>query len=809
MLKNWLKIAYKNYKKNWLTTIINLLGISMGLSIFLLVFLNWQDEKSYEKWIPESDNVYYIERIMGTDFFNPVSSYPLLETSKKMFPAIEDFAVINYWEINKARLLFDGKSSYASYAEVSEDFFKILPFPLVAGSYNNLFVDENSVAISEDVAKQLFGNDYKQSIGKSITKDENGKKIVVQAIYQLPAESENTIFRPGYAIRSGNINDNKTNWSNQAFFGFLRLKPGTDIAALEEQMSQLQNKELNIALKKGGWPLLDKKIHIHLRNVKSMRLDAKSGGLQGVDKKSIIILLSLAGLILILSAINFINLNTAQASQRAKEVGVRKSLGSSRQQLILQFLLETFILYVVAFIISIVILELMLPIYGKFLGKQILIGSPIVYVYSLLIALLFAFVSGIVPALYLSNFKPIQTLKGNFSRSKHGIWLRNSILTLQIIISSFFIISSLIIFQQVDHMMKKDLGFHGEQVYQINFMKDSWANDFNFRKFQLYKDKIKHFPGVVDITGSYQTIGTDLQGTTGVKYKIDSTKTVQAAIGAIDPNFLKFYKIKFVAGRDLDPKMTTDTTKGIIVNEAFVKDLGWNNQEALGKEMSSGMDNKAGSLLITGVVKDFNFGSVQGKITPVMFFNYDRTWTKNGLTNLQIKFSPDNIDENVSRVKKYWETEVEPGYPFKGEFVNKTFAKTFDTYKKQRTLFSILNGIVLVVALLGLFALSSLMIEQKLKDVAIKKTLGASDGVLIKDLTKKFLWITVIAVLISIPISYFFMNEWLKDFAYRIEMPWWPYLLSLVLLLLLTFAVVSIKAFSATKVQLVKYLKYE
>ncbi len=179
------------------------------------------------------------------------------------------------------------------------------------------------------------------------------------------------------------------------------------------------------------------------------------------------------------------------------------------------------------------------------------------------------------------------------------------------------------------------------------------------------------------------------------------------------------------------------------------------------------------------------------------------------MTNLQIKLSGDNIAENTERIKKYWETEVEPGYPFVGNFVNENFAKTFDKYKKQRLLFTILNSVVLVVALLGLFALSSLMIEQKLKDVAIKKTLGASDGALIKDLTRKFLWVTALAVLLSIPVSYYFMNEWLKEFAYRIEMPWWPYMLSLIILLLLTFLVVSIKAYRATKVELVKYLKYE
>ncbi|CAI9678965.1 hypothetical protein EAVNVH72_00838 [Elizabethkingia anophelis] len=171
MLRNWIKIAFSNYKKNWLTTLINLLGLSVGLTVFLLVFLNWQDEKAYEQWVPEGDNVYYVERVFNNKDFNAVCSYPFLEVSTKMFPEIQDFSVINYWKINKSRLLADGRSSYNSSAEVSEDFFKVLPFPLVAGSYNNLFVDENSIALSEDVAKQLFGDSYKESIGKTVTKD--------------------------------------------------------------------------------------------------------------------------------------------------------------------------------------------------------------------------------------------------------------------------------------------------------------------------------------------------------------------------------------------------------------------------------------------------------------------------------------------------------------------------------------------------------------------------------------------------------------------------------------------------------------
>ena len=210
-----------------------------------------------------------------------------------------------------------------------------------------------------------------------------------------------------------------------------------------------------------------------------------------------------------------------------------------------------------------------------------------------------------------------------------------------------------------------------------------------------------------------------------------------------------------------------------------------------------------------GVVKDFYVTGVDKPITPILFYNYDRTYIKNSLTSLQIKLSGNDINGTLKRIEEFWNTKAELGYPFEYTFIDKAFARTYAKYEKQKLLFSILNSVVLVVALLGLFALSSLMIDQKLKDVAIKKTLGASDSVLIRDLTKKYLWLAALAVLLSIPFSYYFMNEWLKDFAYRIEMPWWPYILSLVILLLLTFLVVIIKADRATKVELVKYLKYE
>ncbi|HEX7869427.1 MAG TPA: FtsX-like permease family protein, partial [Chryseobacterium sp.] len=548
---------------------------------------------------------------------------------------------------------------------------------------------------------------------------------------------------------------------------------------------------------------------VYLTPLSKMKLDAKSEGINKGDKKSIMILLGLSALILVLSGINLINLKTAQASQRAKEVGVRKVVGSSKSKLIFQFLLETFMICFVAYIIAFAMVELVLPSYNKFLGKEIKLNDTNLFIYSGLLLIVFSLISGLIPALYLANFKPINTLKGNFSRSRHGVWLRNSILTLQLIISSFFIICSLIIHSQVKYMMNKDLGFKGDQVVNIQFNKTEWENDYNYKKYVRLKNEVSKIPGVEDITGSVNSIGLGMANASLVKNALDTTKAVEnVLVGAIDHNYFKFYKMKLVSGRDMDLRYASDTISGTIANESFIKKMGWNKDQALGKEVFPGWEQKK-KYKIIGVLQDFYINGVDKPVEPMLFFNYERNWAKNNMQNLQIKLSGNDINGTLEQIKEFWLTKVEPGYPINYEFVDKQFAKTFVKFQKQQTLFTILNVVVLVIALLGLFALSSLLIEQKLKDVAIKKTLGADERTIVWDLTKRFLLICVIAVFISIPFGYYAMNEWLKDFAYRIDMPVWPYVLSMISLLLLTFIVVSFKAYRATKINLVKHLKYE
>ena len=805
MLQNWLKIAFINYKKNWLSTIINLFGLTIGLTGFMLILMHWNDEESYEKWNPKKENIYAFQTYHKADnsYGNNIS-YPMAERAAKVIPDVEDYVLINSSGLG-TKMTTRYKTAYQQGGmSVSDSFFNFFPFRLVSGSYKDVLKNEGSIALSTSAAKNLFG---KTNVAGENVKFDN-KDYVVTAVYELP--DENSQIKPEFLIKPfSQLKNDKDQWGNFNYGCFFLLKKNADPKVFESKFRKdVIDYRANLESKNAG---VTPQQYIDLYGPDSalltpldkLKLHAKASWFGTGDFKTLMILFILSVLIVVLSAINFINLKTAQASQRAKEIGVRKAIGSTKWALILQFLLETFIICLASYLLSLALTELLLPSFNQFFGKEIKMDDWHIYFYSLAMVLAVTLISGLIPAVYLANFKAIETLKGNFARSRHGVWLRNGILTLQLMISSFFIIGGLIINQQVKYMMNKDLGFSGKQVMVIIFNESSlkpWV------KYERLKTQLKNIPGIASVSYGESYPGTNGASSSNMDYLKQS---IQVEHGSMDYDYLQFMNVKLLKGRWLDPNLASDTISNMIVNEAFVKKFGWTNEQAMQKIYHPGYDYDK-NWKIVGIVKDFNVRSLKSEINPTAFFHYKETqWKRFNLYNMMIKLNPEDIDGTVKRLKKYWQNKVEPGYPFDAYFVDKQFAKTFKTYQKQQTLFTILNAMVLIVALLGLFALSSLMIEQKLKDVAIRKTLGASDGTLIVGLTKQFLWITLIAVLISMPISYYLMNEWLKDFAYRIDMPVFPFALSLISLLVLTFAVVSVKAYQATKVNLVKYLKYE
>jgi putative ABC transport system permease protein len=421
------------------------------------------------------------------------------------------------------------------------------------------------------------------------------------------------------------------------------------------------------------------------------------------------------------------------------------------------------------------------------------------------IALIVSIIIGFIPAFYLSNFKSVEVLKGNVSRSKQGVFARNIMLGLQFLISGFFLTGSLIIYNQVDYMMNKDLGFKGDQVVVVSL------NDFEDRytKYELAKKELIKHPNIEVITSNSFTIGGGSSTSTNFDYKDIS---VQTNANAIDYNYLDVMDIKILKGRGFKKEMSSDTVKNILINETLAKELNIYD-DPIGKKVNAGFggeDNDGKNLIVIGMVKDYHTFGLDNKIPPTFMFHWNTfDWMKQNFWQIQLKIKPDNIAETLKYIEKYWKQNVEQGYPFSSQFLNKRFARTYAKYQKQKTLFFILTSIVIIISLLGLFALATLTIQQRLKEVAIRKTLGASVKEIMFELIKSFLKITIIASVILIPIAYYFMENWLENFVYRIDMPIMPFIITPIILSILVFVVVGLKAYNATKIDLIKYLKFE
>ncbi|MGQ2117598.1 ABC transporter permease [Ornithobacterium rhinotracheale] len=809
MLRNWLKIAFRNYKKNALTTFINVFGLTVGLVGFLLIIFYWNHENSFEEWNPERENVYQIEIQQNKNDIWAITSYPLVLEAKAKIPEIEDFALLQMSEFSD--VYHGDKKASVTTAITSSKFFKLFPYKIIAGNIDN-GIERGKIFLEKKIAHQLFGEDYANAIGKEI-KFYNKFPAIIVAIYELP--EGNTEYAYNAISYSTQLDRDKELWGSFNYKGFFKIKPGSNIKNIEKQMTdilftnfiekeaQRSGNSVEDVLESMGIEKQD--IRVYLTRLDKAHLDSKGKIIGTQDntslKKNLQILIGLCILILVLTAINFINLKTAQASQRAKEVGVRKALGSSRLLLISQFVFETFILCLISLLLAIAITEYLLPIYAQFLGKEIQLDYVKTLAYAFAIIIGMSLLAGIIPAIYLANFKPINTLKGNFSRSKNGIWLRNGILVLQLVISGFFIINSLLVNQQVNYLMNKDLGFQGDQIVMIDF-KDFSQN--NALRYQTTKAELLKIKGVEDVTFSRQRPGKPTAGISSVYFEYNNQeKNINAEQGAVDYNFFKFYDIKFVAGKDFNPQLSSDTASGAIVNQAFVREMELNDKDAIGKTIALGDDFK-----IIGVVEDYHFHNATEEIKPIFHNYYNRTWMRNDMPYLAVKINQNDVAGTLKKIENFW-SQIDPENDFSNTFLNEDYAETFTKIEQQRSLFSILNFMVLLISLLGLFGLSALLVEQKMKNIAIRKTLGASDKTLVWELTRPFIIISLLASFISIPLSYWFITKWLQDYAYRISIGVLPFLVGVFSLLILALVVTGIKAYRATQRDLVKYLKYE
>ncbi|MDR6966665.1 putative ABC transport system permease protein [Flavobacterium arsenatis] len=810
MLRNWFNIFIYQIKNNKLFTALNVLGLSLGMAGLIFAILYWNDEHSYDAWNPEKEKVYLSVTHIGggVKWASNVAGFE--PYFKKDFPEIEAYCFFENW-YEKEAIKTQNRKTVATISAVQGNFFSFFPFEFIEGNGRNAVADENSMAISEDVAKALFGD------GLALNKQVNYKKkiYVVRGVYRIQGKSS---MAPDVVVNDmeKRLKTDLTEWGNFNYGLLLKIKNQSDTASVIKKMERIlfENRDLKWAKaegitlaewhKKGGRPTA-----IDLQPLMNARLYSDVDGYpegQG-NKQFLLIMMGISILILILSIVNYINLATANAIKRAKEVGVRKILGASKTNIVLQFLLETAITTIIALLIGLVIVELSLPYYNDFLGKTLKIHTHEFYLELMLILLVIIVLAGIFPALYVSNFETLKVLKGNFSRSKNGIWLRNGMLVFQFAIATFFMVGSYIVYQQIDYFSSKDLGFNGDQIVQIDYRNPYDYEEKDFIKkvanrYAFIKHELGKIDGVKTVSAGSFSFGKMVTASSSFDY--NSKVTVQSKNMLIDFGMLDMMKIKIKEGRDISARFSSDTVSSILLNETAVRMM--NEKNPIGKKIT--WNNK--ELEIVGVIKDFHINGPQEEIPPMTFFHYKTIeWMILNAENIYVKIEPEKMESALAEIETFWIKNVDGDFPFSYDFADKSFARSYQNYVYQRNLFSLLNFVVIGISLFGLFALASYSIQRRMKEIAIRKTLGAETKTLLKELAKQYIVFCFIGFVIALFPVYFLLDKWLENFAYRIDISVIPFVIGFVVLLILTLIVVMSRAYQATQVEVLKYLKYE
>lgn len=811
MLQNWINTFIFHLKNNKLFTGLNILGLSIGIAGLIFSILYWNDEQSYNEWNPNKEVVFQsLSKVSETNLWvtNVLTFEDYFKTD---FKELESYCYLDMWYAQKLLQCNDKKAIF-NVIDAQKAFFDMFPFHFIKGNAKTAIKDETCIAISKETALKLFGN--VNVLGKTIRYQD--RKLIVMGVYTIPGKSS---MAPEAVINfiAERIPKERDNWSNFNLGLLLKLKNPADKDKVAAKMSDLlyKNRTVRWAKEEGltiaQWEKKNgaENMKIFLDPLKDARLhglvDGYAEGEGNYD--FLLIMMGLSVLILILSLFNYINLATANAIKRAKEVGIRKIAGASKSNIVWQFIFETFIITTFSILLSLVIVELSLPFYNNFLEKQLSLSGTSFFCELLIIFIVTVIVAGILPALYVSNFEASKVLKGNFERSKSGIWLRNGMLILQFSIASFFIIGSYIVYDQVQFLNNRDLGFKGDQVLEINYKKpqidfnDTIALKSLYTKYETLKQEIVKIKGVSEVsTGAFSFDGG---GTSSSTFNYHD-KNIQSQNMAIDYGMLEMLKIKLTEGRYFDKKIASDTISSVLINETALKII--NEKNPIGKIVNWN-DRK---LKIIGIVKDFNLWGPKAKIPPMLFFHLKTIdWMNINVSRIFVKVNPVEMANTIPNLEKFWRKNIDADFPFKYDFVDKAYARTYKDFINQRNLFSLLNVIVILIALFGLFALASYSIQSRMKEIAIRKTLGAETHVLLKELSKQYVIFCLIGFLLALFPAYYLLNKWLEDFVFRIDISIYPFLIGFAVLLFLTLIVVLSRTYQATKVDVLQYLKTE
>jgi putative ABC transport system permease protein len=802
MIQNYFKIAIRNLWKNKKFSFINIFGLATGMACSLLIFLFVTNENSYDRFHKDAGNIYRVVK----DFVNddktrlPDATTPpaLAPAMQKELPEVEHVTrVFPNWGSNFLIKYGDKKITEEKLYRVDSSFFDVFSFPFVRGNAKKAFEQVNSILITETAAKRYFGNE--NPMGKTLTIDNLGDLMVTGLLKDVP---DNSHFHFDFLISnrkfSGNIDEN---WGFYNFYTYAKLKPNTNIAHLTSKIEAIYKRAnddgTNIFYTQ---PLTA----IHLTS--NLKWELEPNG----DKLYVYVFTMIAIFIILIAGINYVNLATAKASVRAKEIGIRKVSGAVRSSLVNQFLIESVITCLVASLLAIMIAQLLLPVVNALTLKELtLIGNPAVLLYVLLGVLLIGIVAGFFPAIYLSSFKPIIVLKGLKLNEKGTLSLRKAFVIIQFTISIVLIIGALIFSQQMHFIQSAKLGLDKDQVILVKN-----AGNLSVADRNSFQNIVTQIPGVKKISTSDGVVGGQ-NWTNGMNLK-GSKNSQLVNFLTVGNDFLDVLRIELKEGRGFSSRFPADTMTngipggpleqtigGIILNETAVKDLGV-PVPSVGQQILWGSDADTNYYVtVVGVTKNFHFTSFKNEIKPFAFLNNPRR-----ADNFTIKLSADNLQGTLAQLQTKWR-QFSTERPFEYTFLDETFSKLYQSESRFRKVFISLVILGIIIACLGLLGLATFAAQQRVKEIGIRKVLGASAAGVAALLSKDFLKLVFIALVLAVPIAWYAMNKWLEDFVYRINIQWWVFLVAAFIAILIALLTISSQAIKAAIANPVKSLRTE
>ncbi|MEQ9441592.1 MAG: FtsX-like permease family protein [Cyclobacteriaceae bacterium] len=794
MLKNLLKVALRNIGKDRIYSLLNILGLTLGITCGLFLFLYLLDELSYDEFHSNKDRIYRVVTHFteqDNQFTWPSGQIPLAQELEENYTEVEH--AVRF--IDAGRELFENSERDVRFYEedfyyVDSSVFEVFTFPLLAGNPGTALNEPNTAVVTQSTAKKYFGNE--DPIGQSFQNGDENYKIT-GLIEDVPTNSH---LEFDALLSRASLPDEMGGWGGWGVSTYLFLKEGSSKDAGEQALADVNKnrvvpifKDYGVSISYFLQPLTD----IHLNS------DFSEGGTDGSDMSYIYIFAAVAFFILIIASINYMNLATARATRRAKEVGVRKTMGSFKRQLISQFLTESVLLTLIALLISLVLVVALLPFFNELAGKEMsysFLLQPQLIVGFLAIVLLVGLGGGSYPAFYLARFNPAAVLKGNVARGTGNALLRKVLVVAQFSISIAMLICTWVVYDQLQYLRDTDLGFEQDQVLTVT-MPDSTIR----ANYQTLYNRLKDQPNVLDVSSSNSRPGT---GYSKNLMKVDSPEgMVDKGVDQYraDYDYVETMGMTIVTGRNFSRDYATDTAAAL-VNESMVARMQWD--DPIGKRFAYlGDGDELGAIFtVVGVIKDFHQQSLYDPIEPLAIFFSENNYF------LNIKIAQEDAPETLAAIEDTW-NEVNAGKPFSFDFLDQEFQSQYKADQKRGQIFTFFSALTVLIACLGLLGLAAYTTEQRAKEIGIRKVIGASVVSIIGMIYKDFFVLIGIAILIAFPVAYYFMDGWLQTFAYQTNIQWFTFVISALLTLVVTLSAISFHTLKAAMSNPVKSLRSE